>query len=124
MSDALIYTSETGIVSDEPVVVEHITSKTLRINDAQYGLKTAAKKVAEKVAREEFRRQRDEAIGKQRSREQARRDERVATLDNDIARIRQALIAGTSSDPAKAKALLATLEDKRNSLTEYVYGAR
>jgi hypothetical protein len=114
-----VYRSETGVESDEPLVVEQVISKKVRVNDATYGLKTAAKIAHEKVAREEFLAQKAAAIGKQRSREAARKQERIDTLDADIARVRTALLAGTSSDPAKAKALLATLEDKRNALVAY-----
>lgn len=119
MSTSLIYTSQTGVQSDEPTVIEHVASKTLRVNDAQYGLKTAAKTVREKVKREEFLAQKAEAIAKQHGREASKKAEKIAALDADIAKIRAALASGNSSNPEKAKALLSTLEDKRNALSEY-----
>lgn len=118
-----IFTSQTGVTSPEPTVVEHVAPKRVRVNDAEYGLKTAAKiahdRVEAKAKRDEWARQRDEAIARQRGRETAKKQARVDALDADIAHIRTALDAGTSSDPAKAKTLLASLEDKRNALVEY-----
>lgn len=115
-TSTVIYTSSTGVESPEPQIVEHVASKTLRVNDASYGLKTAAKTVREKVEREKFLAQKREAIAKQRGREAAKKAEKIATLDADIARINASLITKTSSDPEKAKALLATLVAKRKAL--------
>jgi hypothetical protein len=119
MSTVPVYTSQTGVDSPEPQIVEHVAPTRVRINDATYGLKTAAKTVRERVEREKFLAQKAEAIGKQRSREQQRKADKIAALDSDIAKIRASLLSGTSSDPVKAKTLLATLEDKRNALSEY-----
>lgn len=115
-----VFTSQTGVTSEEPQVIEHVTSTTLRMNDERYGLKTAAKIAHDRVAREKFQAQKAEAIAKQRNREASKKQAKIDALDADIARIRAALLAGTSSDPAKAKTLLASLEDKRNVLVEYV----
>lgn len=115
-TSTVIYTSTTGVESPEPQIVEHVAPTRVRINDATYGLKTAAKTVREKVEREKFEAQKAEAIGKQRAREAQKKAEKIATLDADIARINASLITGTSSDPAKAKTLLATLVAKRKAL--------
>lgn len=118
-----VFTSQTGVESPEPTVVEHIAPRRVRINDVEYGLKTAAKiahdRVEAKQKHDEWARQRDEAIGRQRARENAKKQAKIEALDADIARIRTALAAGASSDPEKAKMLLGTLEDKRNTLVEY-----
>lgn len=115
-TSTVIYTSSTGVESPEPQIVEHVAPTRVRINDATYGLKTAAKTVREKVKREEFLAQKAEAIAKQRAREAAKKAEKIATLDADITRINNSLLTGTSSDPDKARALLATLTAKRKAL--------
>lgn len=112
----LVYTSQTGVDSTDPTIVEHVASTTLRVNDAKYGLKTAAKIAHDKVARETFLAQKAEAIGRQRDREQAKRDERLAMLNNDITKISASLASGTSSSPEKAQTLLDTLIAKRDAL--------
>jgi len=115
-TSTVIYTSTTGVESPEPEIIEHVAPTRVRINDATYGLKTAAKTVREKVEREKFLEQKREAIARQHGREAAKKAEKIATLDADIARINASLITGTSSDPVKAKALLVTLTAKRKSL--------
>ena len=116
MSLSLVYTSETGVESEEPLIIEQAISTQVRINDATYGLKTAAKKVHDTVARAEWQRQKNEAIAKQRGREASKKQAKIDALDADIAKITHSLVTGTSSDPVKAKALVDTLTSKRQAL--------
>jgi hypothetical protein len=116
MSLVLTYTSQTGVESVEPTIVEHVAPTRVRINDATYGLKTAAKTVHDKVAKAEWQRQKDEAIGRQRSNEASKKQAKIDAFDSDIAKIMASIITGTSSDPVKAKALVATLQTKRQAL--------
>lgn len=113
----VLYTSQTGVESPEPTIVEPVVSKKIRVNDPTYGLKTAAAVTKERVDRETFLRQKAEAIARQHAREAEKRNARASELDADIARIRLSLISGKASDPEKVRKVLATLEAKRQALS-------
>ena len=111
-----LYTSETGVQHDIPTIVETAVSKNVRMNDPQYGLKTAAKVTHDKVARETFLAQKKAVLDRQANLVEQRKAEKIAALDEQIARVSASLIAGQSSDPAKAKSLLDTLTAKRKAI--------
>lgn len=116
-TSTITYTSATGVVNDdEPVVIEQVVSKKVRINDPSYGLKTAAKKTHDAARKERWKRERDEAIARQRANEQSKRDARVADLDTEIQRLNVAIMSGQSSDPVKAKAFVVVLTEKRKKM--------
>lgn len=116
-NSALIYTSETGVESDEPIIVEHVVNTTVRMNDPQYGIKTAAPRVREQVKRAEFLAQKAEVLGRQRSQQQAKREAKIAALTEDINRIRMSLISGNCSDKTKAQEVLSNMEARLTALT-------
>lgn len=117
-STAVIYTSQTGVEPAPVPNIEHVVSARVRMTDSTYGLKTAAKTVHDKFAREKFLRDRDAAIARQREREQAKLTARIIALDEEIGRIRASLISATCSDKTKATTLLHTLEAKRARLVQ------
>lgn len=103
-----------------------VHSRSIRVNDAEYGLRAAAKiahdrtELAEqRAAQAEWKRGRQEAIDKQRAKEQqvrAARVERLHDLEAEILRLQTAWESGTSSDPDKVKAKLLSLLNKRDAL--------
>jgi len=119
MSDSIpVYSStpEGGVVHKP--IIEPVISKTVRVNDPGYGLHTAAKITRDKVAKDEWNRQRNEAIARERARQAEKRAARIAELDVDIERLRKALETSTASDPDKTVILLDKLVAKREKLAE------
>jgi len=118
MSDSVpVYSTSTeqgGV--EHKQVIQPVVSKTLRVNDPGYGLKTAAARVHDTVEKNEWNRQRNEAIARERARDAEKRAARIAELDVDIARLRKALETGTASDPDKTVILLDKLTAKREKL--------
>lgn len=117
MSDSVpVYTStpEGGI--EHKAVVQPVISTTVRINDPKYGLSTGARRVHDQVSRQEFARQRAEAIAKQRARENEKRAARLREIDGEILRLQTAWESGNFSDEDKIKARLKVLLDKHDAL--------
>lgn len=117
MSESVpVYTStpEGGI--EHKAVVQPVISTTVRINDPKYGLATGAKRVHDQVSRQEFQRQRAEAIAKQRARENEKRTARLREIDAEMLRLNAAWESGNFTDEDKIKARLKVLLDKHDAL--------
>jgi hypothetical protein len=118
-----VYTSSTDQGSIEhKTVIEPVVSKTLRVNDPAYGLSTGARRVHDQVSRQEFARQRAEAIAKQRARENEKRAARLREIDGEILRLQAAWESGNFSDEDKIKARLKVLLDKHDALVAKMAG--
>lgn len=120
-----VFTLSSGeAVEDKDIpTFQPVVSRTMRVNDNAYGLKSAvaikAEKLAREAEREDWKRGREQAIAKQRAKEQQIRDNRLARLlevEAEIAHLQTAWESGTASDMNKTKALLLTLLDKRDRL--------
>lgn len=121
MSESIpVYTStpEGGIVHKP--IVEPAISTTVRMNDPQYGLSTGARRVHDRVeqqaARDEWKRQKAEAIAKQRARENEKRVARLREINAEIMRLKAAWESDACSDKAKVEARLIALLDKHDAL--------
>jgi hypothetical protein len=86
-SKPISYTTETGVENPEPPTIEQAIPTRIRIQDAQYGLSTAAALVPKRIEAEKNR------VAK------------LADVTAQIARINNSLMSGTTSDRAKAIAL-------------------
>lgn len=91
----IAYTTETGVENPEPPKLEQAIPTRVRIKDAEYGLKTAAKVTRDRVAREQMR------------------VKRLGEVSNQLASINTALISGKTSDRAKAVELRDKLQAER-----------
>ena len=107
-------TPEGGI--EHKPVVQPVISTVVRMNDPAYGIKTGARRVHDKVSRQEFQRQRSEAIAKQRARENAKREARLREVDAEILRLQAAWESGNFTDEDKIKARLTVLLAKHDDL--------
>jgi hypothetical protein len=103
-------TPEGGI--EHKPIIEPVISKKVRINDPSYGLHTAAKIARDKVAKDEWNRQRNEAIAREHARQAEKKAARLAELNAEITRLRAALLSGTASNPDKTVELLDKLTAK------------
>jgi hypothetical protein len=124
MSESIpVFTSSTdeGSIEHKPVI-QPVVSTVIRVNDPRYGISTGARRVHDQVSRQEFARQRDEAIAKQRARENEKRAARLREIDGEILRLQAAWESGNFSDEDKIKARLKVLLDKHDALVAKMAG--
>lgn len=98
-SKPIAYTTETGVENPETPTIEVAIPTRVRIQDAQYGLATAAKVTAQRIEREKSR------------------VAELAEVSAQIARINMSLLRGTCSDKPKAIALRDKLAEQRTRLS-------
>lgn len=125
MSDSVPVYSSTpeGGIEHKPII-QPMVSRTVRINDPKYGLRTGAARAHEVIERDkerqEWQLQRQEAIARQRAREDEKRQARLRDLDTEIQRLQAAWESDTCSDKVKVKARLLVLLDKREALAKKI----